>query len=186
MIVKICGICSLADALSAAELGADALGFNFYPPSPRFIRPAAAKDLIAQLDRPILSVGVLVGTETWSDTPTAALQLHGLTGPEQVPRCDRRVFVAVAPEQAELFPDHEILIDTSWGRGKLADWDRLAGLARPFILSGGLTPDNVGEAVKRLHPIGVDVCSSVESAPGKKDPDKIRRFIEAVRRALES
>jgi len=78
---------------------------------------------------------------------------------------------------ADRFPNHHIVIDESRGTGRKADWDRLRGLGRPFILSGGLTPENVSEAIATARPAGVDVCSGVERSPGKKDPMKLKRFI---------
>ena len=93
--------------------------------------------------------------------------------------------MATGPAEIELFPNSDLLIDTSWGRGIAADWESLRSVPRPFILSGGLTPSNVCEAIRLLHPLGVDVSSGVELSPGRKDPEKIRQFLQNVRRATD-
>jgi phosphoribosylanthranilate isomerase len=114
-----------------------------------------------------------------------ALQIHGAKREEDLPVLDRRVIVATSPEDIGRFPNHEVIIDVSWGTGVLADWELLKGLKRPYILSGGLAPDNVGEAISLLAPAGVDVCSGVEESPGCKDPKRIRAFLSEVRAAEE-
>ncbi|MFQ5739040.1 MAG: N-(5'-phosphoribosyl)anthranilate isomerase [Acidobacteriota bacterium] len=184
MWVKVCGITNLDDAQRAIELGADALGFNFYPPSPRYISPSESTRIINRLPLQVLMVGVFVGFPTGPICEELrALQLHGLHSESEIKASTRRVFVATSPTRIDDFPNYEIVIDTSWGSGKKADWKGLREVCRPFILSGGLTPENVGEAIQELHPAGVDVCSGVESAPGRKDPHRLKRFLEAVRQA---
>lgn len=187
MMVKICGITNRDDALLAVECGATAIGFNFYPPSPRFLDPREAARIVSELPPSILAVAVCVGVPDFPlPAGFRAWQLHGLTTPDEVPRDGGRVIVAVTPQSAGRFSEFEIIVDSSWGRGRRENWSALAGVRRPFILSGGLTPENVKEAVELLCPAGVDVCSGVEQAPGKKDPDKLKRFIENTPRAYEA
>lgn len=188
MIIKICGITSVDDALLALQEGANALGFNFWPSSSRYILPETARRIIVEARRhfnsgSFLTVGVLVGSAGWEKTPTDVLQLHGFANPDLLPKTERRIWVAVSPETVKYFPSSEILIDSSWGSGQLADWGKLEGLRRPYILAGGLTPENVASAIERLRPAGVDVCSSVERSPGRKDPQKLKRFLGEVKRA---
>ena len=195
MIIKICGITNLEDARCSIECGATALGFNFYGKSPRYIEPERAEEIVKQLTDGILTIAVIVvtGHQTAKfanvrensrisrSSFVTALQLHGLTSESQIPSTHKRVFVATSSASADRFPHQELIIDTSWGRGQKADWDELKKLRRPFILSGGLTPENVAEAIRKIRPAGVDVCSGVESSPGKKDPDKLKRFVQTVR-----
>lgn len=182
MIIKICGITNLDDALYSIEYGATALGFNFYPESPRYIEPDRAEEIVGQLPENVLKVAVVVmGQLSPVTSRLSALQLHGLTSESQIPETDKQVFIATSASSAHRFPHSELIIDTSWGSGRKADWEELKTLDRTFILSGGLTADNVAEAIDQLHPSGVDVCSGVELSPGKKAPDKLRRFIQNVR-----
>jgi phosphoribosylanthranilate isomerase len=188
MITKICGITSIEDARVALDLGANALGFNFWPSSPRHLTLASAWTILDELhlrfrNSSFLSVGVLVGLEGWQSVSTDVLQIHGLHSPPN-PALDRRVWFATGPESSDVFAQHEIIIDSSWGQGRVPDWDKVALVRRPYILSGGLTPENVGEAICRLQPAGVDVCSGVESRPGRKDYTKMKRFLREVERAL--
>ncbi len=188
MIIKICGITSVEDALLTLEEGANALGFNFWPSSPRYIAPETARRIIDNAEQrfgkqSFLTVGVLVGSDGWEEAPTDVLQFHGFTDPQALPQTGRRTWVAVKPETADHFPSSDIVIDGSWGQGQMADWKALSRLRRPFILAGGLTPDNVAAAIERLHPAGVDVCSGVERSPGRKDPEKLKRFLSEVKRA---
>jgi len=190
VIIKICGITSFDDALLALEEGANALGFNFWPSSPRYLPPETARVIIAEAKRrfneDFLTVGVLVGSEGWEEAPTDVLQFHGFASPRSIPRTERRIWVAVSLETVGHFPSSEIVIDGSWGKGQVADWEALARLNRPFILAGGLTPENVAAAIVRLSPAGVDVCSGVESSPGRKDPGKLKRFLGEVKRAAQT
>ena len=191
--VKVCGITNLQDALLSVKAGANTLGFNFYPKSPRFIRPEDAAEIIRQLPGKTLNVGVVVvasPAKSRSETVlqsldkagVGAVQIHGASCDAEVPDFRMRTFIATSPERANSFPRHEIIVDTSWGTGTLADWDLISNVvARPYILSGGLTPENVCEALSKLSPDGVDVCSGVEKSPGKKDPVKLERFLSKVR-----
>ncbi|HXK59839.1 MAG TPA: phosphoribosylanthranilate isomerase [Acidobacteriota bacterium] len=189
MIVKICGITSVEDALLALELEANALGFNFWPSSPRYVSPESAQRIISEVQKhfdpsSFLTVGILVGTQGWEQAPTEVLQFHGVRDAAGLPETGRRTWVAVTPQLADRFPSSEILIDSSWGQGKVADWEEVARVNRPFILSGGLGPENVYASIEHLRPVGVDVCSGVEKSPGRKDPEKLKRFLGEVKRAI--
>lgn len=193
-LVKICGITNLDDALSSVRLGANALGFNFYPKSPRYLDPEQVEKMLLEIPDHVLTVAVMVvsGEDGLSD-PSAvvrrvpsidAFQLHGLHRESEIPPSERPLFVATSPMEADRFPNHDILIDTSWGRGKKENWEELRRLDRTFILSGGLRPGNVREALELLQPAGVDVCSGVEREPGIKDVSKLEGFMESVRKAV--
>jgi len=200
--IKICGITNLEDALLAAELGADALGFIFYPPSPRSIEPDAARDIIAKLPPFVSTVGVFVDEDAALIKELAAsvgldwLQLHGKETPEYCRTLGRRVIKSfrirdensLASLAAYRGAVQAMLLDTYkkgqvGGTGETFDWD-LARRARqygPIILAGGLTPENVAQAIAIAQPQAVDVASGVEAAPGKKDPEKLRAFFAAMK-----
>lgn len=200
--IKICGITNLEDALLAAELGADALGFIFYPKSPRAVSPEAAREIIRRLPPFVLTVGVFVDEEPARVQEIAAyagldwLQLHGAESPDSCRTVGRRVIKGFRVKGEEslalLEPYHgavqAFLLDTyrpgtPGGTGETFDWE-LAHRAKefgPIILAGGLIPDNVAEAIRTARPAAVDVASGVEAAPGKKDPDKLKTFMEAAR-----
>lgn len=202
--VKICGVTRLEDAQFAVELGAAALGFNFYPPSPRYGSPASAREIILKLSPLVVAVGVFAN-ETKDDHVAGVAEEAGVTavqlhGPE-FPSLDRalakfRLIRAVAVGNGfraetlrELQADAFLLdaFDTKFlgGTGKPFDWS-LARAANNFgtiILAGGLTPENVGQAIRDVRPFAVDVASGVESEPGIKDPAKLRDFFAAVARA---
>lgn len=200
--VKICGMTKRDDALLAAQLGADALGFIFYPKSPRAITPEAAREIIRRLPPFVLTVGVFVDEEPAEVQEIAAyagldwLQLHGQETPEYCRSLGRRVIKGFRVKGEEslalLAPYHgavqAFLLDTykpgtPGGTGETFDWElaRRAKEFGPIILAGGLTPVNVAEAIRRVRPAAVDVASGVEAAPGKKDPDKLKAFMEAAR-----
>ena len=198
-LIKICGLTCEEDVDAAVAAGANAVGFNFHPFSPRYVDPTRAGALIdhlrAQTGRSVAVFGVVVlSTKTpWQPEPLQALlaeldglQVHGAGRPADLPDFAGRMLVAVGAEQADTFPGHEILVDDSWGRGVPVRWEEVRELRRPFILAGGLTPENVRSAVRRLRPAGVDVCSGVEAYPGRKDPQKMQRFVEEVRLALRT
>lgn len=199
--IKICGITNLEEALLAADLGADALGFIFYPPSPRSVEPQAAKAIIAQLPPFVTTVGVFVDEDAATVKELAAaagldwLQLHGKETPEYCRSLDRRVIKAfrIRDESslAELTSYQDIvqalLLDTYkkgqvGGTGETFNWDLAlkAKQSGPIILAGGLTSENVAQAIAVAHPQAVDVASGVEAAPGKKDPEKLKAFFKAV------
>lgn len=212
MHIKICGLTNLDDTLAAIDLGADYLGFNFYPKSPRFIEPAACAEVHAQLDRRgllrrVTTVGIFVNR---APAEVAALldqcglglaQLHGEEPPEELGVLWGRAFKALrgAPPEAELqavarFSPGQpaILLDAHapgayGGTGQVGDWPAAAQAAAryPIFLAGGLTPANVAAAIAQVRPWGVDVASGVEAAPGRKDREKMRAFVAEARRAGE-
>jgi phosphoribosylanthranilate isomerase len=199
--IKICGITNLEDALLAAELGADALGFIFYPPSPRAVAADEARAIIAQLPPFITTVGVFVDEDAALVNELAAsvgldwLQLHGKETPEYCRSLERRVIKVFRIQDENSLAGladyrgaaQAFLLDTykkgvAGGTGEVFDWD-LALKAKqygPIILSGGLTPANVARAITIAQPQAVDVASGVEAAPGKKDAEKLRAFFREV------
>ena len=203
--VKICGITNLEDALAAVDVGVDALGFNFYKKSPRYIEPERACEIIAQLPPLVLTVGVFVNEreekirETQALTGIQAIQLHGDESPEFCQRFSGRVIKAFQVKDKEsikhLAHYHvgAIMLDSyrdgvRGGTGVTFDW-HLAVVAKTFgriILAGGLTPDNIAEAVKLVQPYAVDVAGGVEKEKGIKDHLKMRKFISEVRRAART
>jgi len=202
--IKICGITNLQDALSAAALGADALGFIFAP-SPRRIDPSAVREIISSLPPSVEKVGVFVN-EDLSEVQRVAsfcgldtLQFHGQESPEYCCRVSLRVIKVIrignaeSIEEMEKYPTASILLDTyrtdrfgGTGEPFIWEWAREARSRREFILSGGLDPGNVYRAIHLLHPLGVDVCSGVERVPGRKDLLKMMEFVKEVRRADET
>ena len=203
--IKVCGITKPEDAKLAAELGADAIGLNFYEQSPRCITPFAAAELIRRLPPFVAVVGVFVN---WEEDPVVALskalrlsaaQLHGDESPQVVERVASRlpVIKAVRQGQGTAPPDFApyrsasaFLLDAAvsgqyGGTGVTGNWHlaRVAAQSHRIILAGGLTPENVGEAIRIVRPYAVDVASGVESRPGKKDPAKMSAFFEEVARA---
>ena len=201
-IIKICGIKTLTDALAAVEAGADYLGFNFYPKGMRFIEKNTCAEITSVLRRKhphIKLVGVFVNSsvdEIKDIMKTCSLdlaQLHGDETVEILNQLDDKAFKAFRgiPESVNGFVREDapaLLIDASvkgvyGGSGVTADWDGAAELAKkyPLLLAGGLTPENVAAAVRRVKPWGVDVASGVESAPSRKDAGKMSEFVKAVR-----
>ena len=209
--VKICGVTNWADARLAVDLGADALGFNFYAPSPRSVSPQRAWEIIRRLPPLVMTVGVFVD---WPAQVVAALaralhlgavQLHGAEKVEQVRELSEQLAVikafAVRPGfrvarlssygAASAFLLDGFRAGLHGGTGKTADW-RVARQANCYgrvILAGGIRPDNVARAIAEAQPFGVDVASGVEARPGKKDPGAMRalmRAVESVNRAERS
>jgi phosphoribosylanthranilate isomerase len=200
--VKICGITSAEDARVAVEAGADALGFVFVPGTPRFVPPEVAERIVGGLPPFVTAVGVFVdqpldevlGISTRCGLH--AVQLHGDEPEEFSRRLPLTVIKALRVRDSEslrpiaTYPAHAFLLDAfvegqAGGTGSPVSWD-LASQATGhalIILSGGLRPENVGQAIRRVRPYGVDVSSGVEEAPGRKDHKKVREFIAAVRRA---
>jgi len=201
--VKVCGITREPDAVSAAQLGADAIGFIFWRPSPRYIEPELAGAIAAALPALVTAVCVFVDPTpgeveaVLERLPAATLQFHGEESPDFCARFGRPYIKAARMRPGldliEYFAPYgqaaAWLIDafderTYGGTGAPFDWDLLpGGLSRPWILSGGLTAESVTEALRRLRPWGVDVSSGVESAKGIKDAEKIAAFISGVRNA---
>lgn len=198
--VKVCGICRLEDALRAAALGASHIGFIFWPNSPRWIDPVRARDIAAALPAHVTTVGVFVDqpveyvVEISSLVPLGAVQLHGGESLDAFAAVSQPLIKAVAvsdrfdvSEIEGLPPDVTVLLDAHdparrGGTGRTIDWDIAAAVAakRRTILSGGLSAANVATAIARVHPYMIDVSSGVESAPGRKDADKLAAFFAAV------
>jgi len=199
--VKICGVTRVQDALAASEAGADAVGLMFYERSPRFVMRQRAADIIAALPPFVAKVGVFVDApeeevrRTISECGLDTLQFHGQESPEYCRRFGLKVIKAFRIRDAQTLAaagayDQETWLLDSYaegapgGTGKSFNWDLAATVVRGggrILLAGGLTPENVGQAVTQVRPFGVDVSSGVESAPGIKDSAKIRAFIEAAR-----
>ena len=203
--VKVCGITNLDDARAAVEAGADALGFNFYRPSPRYIEPIAARAIIDKLPADVLTVGVFVNEETpkrveeiANEAGVAALQLHGDESPEYCVALKDRYVIKVfgvggdfAPERALAYDVQAVMLDAldrkvRGGTGRMVDWlaaRRIRELVPKLFLAGGLSPRNVAEAIAAVRPYAVDACSSLESSPGRKDAARVRAFVAAVHQA---
>jgi phosphoribosylanthranilate isomerase len=200
MLLKICGITRLEDARHAVDEGATAIGFVLWPRSPRYVAPERVADIVAALPATVLTVGVFVNEPvdhvrtTMERAGLTTVQLHGEEPPAFGERLAWPVLRAVRidtvdscgwPAETTLLLD---TIDTATrgGTGQTVDWPQAADVARRrrVILAGGLTAGNVGEAIDRVRPFGVDVASGVESAPGIKDPEKVTRFLANARRAF--
>jgi len=198
--IKICGITNMEDAEAAVGFGADALGFIFYKGSKRYIDPETAGDIISNLPPFLTTVGVFVNQdldeiiEIKDKTSINAVQLHGDEDPQfcnSVPTKVIKVFRVkgtLDPGKVAQYPVQAILLDTYsddeyGGTGRSFDWGIIEEMSHPkkVILSGGLTPENVAEAVRIVKPYAVDVSSGVEATPGKKDHQKLKNFIEAIK-----
>lgn len=204
MKVKICGITNLEDAVMAAEAGADAIGFVFAPESPRFVPPETVRQIVSALPAFVTTVGVFTSGEE-KDFRRAIeacgldlIQFHGPFSPEAIrPFASRAIRVVRVRDEKSLdaisFGDARVfLLDTYHdqqlgGSGLSFDWAiaAKAALRGRIVLAGGLTPENVEAAIATVHPYGVDVSSGVEIKKGKKDPLKVKAFIEAAKRAGE-
>jgi phosphoribosylanthranilate isomerase len=203
--VKICGITNLEDALVAVSAGADALGFNFYRRSSRFITPAAARSIIEELPKEVLTIGVFVNEGRPEDVNRIALeagvravQLHGDEPPAYCRALKHHMVVKAlrvgegfAPESVLEYEADAILLDAfdrdaRGGTGRVFDW-QLARRTREFVpklfLAGGLNVSNVAAAIAAAQPYAVDACSGLESAPGRKDAARVSAFIKAARKA---
>jgi phosphoribosylanthranilate isomerase len=208
MRVKICGITTLDDALAAVEAGADMLGFNFYPPSPRGIEPAVCAAMVAALrarGAPATMVGVFVNmppdrvAAIMDECGLDLAQLSGDEPPSDLVMLGERAFKGIRPGNAAEALSIAVryvlrrappvlLVDASagagqfGGTGQVGDWDAVAAVAaaHPILLAGGLRPENVAVAIAAVQPWGVDVASGVESSPGRKDAAKMRDFVRAA------
>jgi len=209
--VKVCGVTTSADLAAAVRAGADLVGLNFYPPSPRFVTAETAAALLAELPSAVEPVAVCVQepcavlAERLRPLPRRpTLQWHG-TDPPTADAWDGPLVVAFNVRDADSLAVIERYLERCRRRGRLpaalladahvagmyggtgrtAPWELLAGFRPgvPLFLAGGLTPDNVAEAVRVVRPDGVDVAGGVEAAPGRKDADKMSRFVEAARAA---
>ena len=199
--IKICGITNIDDALMSIDAGADALGFNFVPGTPRYLKDTiAAAKLIEQLPPFITTVGLFVNAapeliqSIADECHLDMLQLHGEESPQFCQGFNRRVIKAVRikdESSCSHLSDYRVsgyLLDTYvkgalGGTGVAFDW-QLAIKAKQYgriVLAGGLDPDNVASAVQQVRPYGVDVSSRVEASPGRKDPVKVRTFIQNVK-----
>ena len=206
-VVKICGITTVEDAVAAVEAGATAIGFNFYPGSPRFVSVERAREIVGRLkggcsqdwlphqgvqQQGVLKVGVFVGeraervAEIMREAEMDVAQVHGGEYPHEV-----RVWAAFRAgdpglrETMDAGVAEAFLVDTPsttlhGGTGQTFDWSLAAGLPGRIVLAGGLDAGNVREAIRKARPWGVDACSRLESTPGRKDHVKIRRFVEAA------
>jgi phosphoribosylanthranilate isomerase len=208
--IKICGVTSPEDATFAAESGADAIGLNFYPKSRRYVTDEQAATLVAELPRAAATVGVFVDAHV--EEIERAVGLFGLRAVQDyAPARERYNFHPavhvpafrvrdgshldaitqyLAGRARHHQPPGAVLIDSlvpgeMGGTGHAAPWELIAqsNLGLPVVLAGGLTPDNVAEAIRTVRPSGVDVASGVESAPGRKDPGKVLAFVQAAREA---
>ncbi len=208
-IIKICGIKTLKDALAAIKAGADYLGFNFYPKSVRFVEKETCAEITSVLKKEypqIRLVGVFVNSpvdEVKNILETCHLdlaQLHGDETPEMLESFNGKAFkairlsastsvdISVYPFAKQSVDSPALLVDAAvkgvyGGSGVTADWSAAAELAKryPLLLAGGLTPENVADAVRQVKPWGVDVASGVESTAGEKDAEKMKKFVTAVR-----
>lgn len=205
--VKFCGITRPRDALTAASLGADAIGLVFYAKSPRVVELGAAREITQAIPPFITVVGLFVGPEphqvdrVLDAVPIDLLQFHGDEEPEECARYGHPYIKAIAMRDGLNLPAHArrfasargFLLDTHHaelygGTGLAFDWARVPsdGLGKPLILAGGLTPANVAEAITRVRPFAVDVSGGVEAAKGVKDADKMTAFIEGVKSVDDS
>jgi phosphoribosylanthranilate isomerase len=195
--VKICGLTREEDVAAACELGASILGFNFAAGSPRRISIERAREICAAAPRHVARAGVFatesrdVVARAVREVALRVVQLHRRISGEDLEGLEADVVPAVTVEAGRAgLPPREVLArcravlwDSSSGRGLAPDWatlERVGPLPIPTFIAGGLDPDNVGAAIRRLRPYGVDVASGVESAPGVKDRGKLERFFEAV------
>jgi len=214
-LIKICGITNLEDARAATEAGADMLGFNFYGPSPRFIEPSHAREIIEELQSELeyspqapIMVAVFVNESSpealvriAGESGVYAVQLHGDESAEYCQTVKRiwrdglliikalRVDPTFDPQQVGTYEADAIMLDSFhsqlWGgTGQVIDWS-VARRAREIFpclfLAGGLSPENVAKAIAEVQPFAVDACSSLESLPGRKDPERMKAFVRAVR-----
>jgi phosphoribosylanthranilate isomerase len=200
--VKICGLTTVDDAVRCIEAGADALGLNFWPDSPRSVDVQRAREIVEAVGDRAVMVAVFVDftldqvREILRETDIRWAQLHGDEPPELLAELLPTAYKAIgvkdgsAIELARSYPGEHLLLDASvpgmpGGTGRTFDWDIAVTMAkeRKLTLAGGLTPNNVAEAVRVVKPFRVDVASGVESAPGRKDPELVRAFIDASRSA---
>ena len=203
MLLKVCGITRLVDALHAVQHGATAIGFVFWEGSPRHVTPEQAAEIVVALPAGVMAVGVFVNEPLdrictiAAQARLTAVQLHGDEPPAYAEALAWPVFKSVTLDSAgeacrAWTPGTTLLLDAAdperrGGTGIPVDWAGAAALARVrrVVLAGGLTPANVAEAIATVQPYGVDVSSGVEQTPGVKDFDKLSRFLASAREALE-
>lgn len=194
--IKVCGITNIDDARTAIELGVDAIGFVFAP-SPRYIEPAGARAIIRTITPFVTTVGVFMDQSidqvkrVVAFTGVDVIQLHGEEPPSYCAALDMRVIKRVRVNDRatagllvtamRAYHVSAYLLDPGSGSGQTFDWSVATTANMPIIVAGGLTPDNVGDVIRTLHPYGVDVSSGVEKKPGVKAPGKIKAFVKEVR-----
>jgi phosphoribosylanthranilate isomerase len=199
--IKVCGITRVTDALHAAANGATALGFVFWPKSPRFITPERAAEIIGELPPSLMTVGVFVNEpiegviDAVQRARLTTVQLHGDEPPAYADAIAWPILRAMSLDEVATTawpPETTLLLDaahatTRGGTGQVIDWERAADAARhrKVILAGGLTPGNVADAIRTVRPFGVDVSSGVEEAPGAKDLQKVAAFIANAKAAFQ-
>ncbi len=202
--VKICGITSIRDALVVADSGADAIGLVFYPRSPRHVTIAQAAEIVEAIPPFVSTVALFLDARAediravLEQVPVDLLQFHGDECPPDCAQYGRPYIKAIGMKggtnvqaYADTYPDAKgFLLDShavgeAGGTGQRFDWSMTPALGKPVVLAGGLNPGNAAEAVITARPFGLDVSSGVESEPGIKDPEKVHRFMNEVRRADE-
>jgi phosphoribosylanthranilate isomerase len=201
--LKVCGITRLTDALHAVRQGATAIGFVFWPASPRSVAPEQVKAIVSELPSSVMTVGVFVNESidgirrVVAATGLTAVQLHGDEPPAYADALPWPLFRSASVDSAAdvgdaWAPETTLLLDAAdsarrGGAGMVVDWPRAAALARNrrVVLAGGLTPLNVTAAIETVRPYGVDVSSGVEASPGVKDFNKVTEFLANARRAFE-
>ncbi len=202
--IKICGITNVEDASISVDYGADAIGFVFYPQSSRYISPDKAAQITAIMPPFVSVVGIFVDAsfefikEVINKVDIDVVQLHGNESPDFCKMFDCKIIKAFRIQNAETLEVCKNYLNISWlldafnpdligGTGKVFDWQIAlkARLLNPrIILSGGLTPENVADAIQKVRPMAVDVSSGIEKSPGKKDHQKLKAFIKAAKLAL--
>jgi phosphoribosylanthranilate isomerase len=192
MMVKICGITNRDDAMAAVEAGASAIGFNFYPESPRYISPTGAALIAEKIPADIWKVGIFVNEGADSVAKIAlkigldVAQLYGTAEARGIRiwracRAKDDIASGLSDETVEaLLLDSPTAEDEYGGTGRTFDWSRAKGLSKKIIIAGGLDASNVCDAIAAAHPWGVDACSRLEKSPGLKDHEKMRKFIQAA------
>ena len=200
-LIKICGITNIKDAHAAVAAGADILGFNFYKPSPRYIAPESVREISNTLPDSILTVGVFVNEDSpetvsriANHAGVKAVQLHGDESPDYCRALASviKTFAVSADFDIKHLQAYEvdaIMLDTKdnrlrGGTGRVFDWSvaqQVSQLIPKLYLAGGLSPENIREAVELVHPYAVDACSSLEDKPGIKNHERMRVFVDAVR-----
>ena len=201
--IKICGITNVDDARAAVAAGADALGFNFYTLSPRYIAPPAAREIVEQLPSSILTVGVFVNEDSpdfvkkiASEAGVTAFQLHGDESPAYCRELSDRYVIKTLTVSGDFdiqtiqdYDVNAIMLDTRdnnlrGGTGRVFDWSvaiEVNKVVPKLFLAGGLSPENIGEAIELVRPYAVDACSALEDRPGIKNHERMRAFVELAR-----
>jgi phosphoribosylanthranilate isomerase len=203
MFIKVCGITTREDALAAVDAGANALGFNFYLGSPRYITVEAAKRMAEKIPDDVLKVGVFVNEdrqkveESIIDAGLHVAQLHGEEDPMDVLEYRVQVWKAFRvtqdfdPIKLEFYRARAYVLDGPagalfGGSGEAFDWHAARGVRKPLVIAGGLDATNVGAVIRELNPVGVDACSRLEISPGRKDRQRMREYVDAARAAAEA